>query len=149
MHGQRNTPETIWERVDKSGGPDACWPWLGCLNCNGYGWVSWGGKQVLVHRLTYFLTHGEWPSRLACHDCDNRPCCNPAHLFDGTQLDNSTDMARKGRANKKLTAADVRAIRAIQGRTQLSIASEFGVDRSMIGQIRRGVKRNHVSLTQE
>src|SRR5438874_974236 len=27
----------FWSKVDKSGGPDACWPWTGCINAWGYG----------------------------------------------------------------------------------------------------------------
>lgn len=32
-----------------------------------------------------------------CHTCDNPPCCNPMHLFEGTRLDNVHDMRAKGR----------------------------------------------------
>lgn len=31
------------------------------------------------------------------HTCDNPPCCNPAHLYRGTALDNARDRDTRGR----------------------------------------------------
>ena len=91
----------FWSRVDKSGGPNACWLWTGTIGHNGYGRISRGlrtGKDAYAHRIAWELTFGLIPDGLlACHHCDNPPCCNPAHLFLGTNSDNMSDCAQKGR----------------------------------------------------
>lgn len=75
--------DRLWYRVDKSGGPDACWPWLGATS-NGYG-VLTGGRRgstnLGAHRLSYELANGAIPDGLQIdHLCRNRACVNPAHL---------------------------------------------------------------------
>ena len=81
-----------------------CWEWQGKRGGGGYGVVKVGcvpglkqGSQV-VHRVMWQIANGYLkPSLLACHSCDNRPCCNPEHIFPGTAKDNYADMVAKGR----------------------------------------------------
>src|SRR5262245_28096091 len=96
--------EKIARMVDRSGGPDACWPFTGPRrNPQGYGLLdryergrAW---QVRAHRVAYEAAYGPiTPATLSVlHRCDARLCCNPAHLFLGTRADNVADMWRKGR----------------------------------------------------
>jgi hypothetical protein len=44
------------------------------------------------------IDHGWYPKPCGLHKCDNPPCCNPVHLFEGTPKDNTRDMQVKGRA---------------------------------------------------
>ena len=79
-----------------------CWEWTGTLDQNGYGRLGvrrdgWP-RNPTAHRLSYDLYRGEIPSGIfVLHRCDNPPCCNPSHLFLGTQADNIHDMLSKGR----------------------------------------------------
>jgi integrase len=64
----------------------------------GYGQTSYRGKQWPTHRLAYFLHHGSIDETLdVMHSCDNPPCCNPAHLSQGTRMQNIRECVAKGR----------------------------------------------------
>lgn len=103
---------------------------------------------VKVHRFSYEHFKGKIPNgKLVCHTCDFRACCNPEHLFAGTQSDNVQDMVAKGRGlvgekngNTKFTEADVlRIYRYLdQGLRRVEIAKKFGVADVTISHIATG-----------
>jgi hypothetical protein len=130
-------------KIDESTG---CWEWTGCKIRGGYG-LAWDGKKMKVaHRLSYEIHRGPIKNgMIACHVCDNPACINPDHLFLGSQAENIADMITKGRLvsgsdryNSKLTEADVRAILGAKGITQQRLADQYGVNRSLISNIRCG-----------
>jgi hypothetical protein len=132
----------FWSKVSK-GDPDDCWEWSACRLPGGYGRfsVSDGRPQVYqyAHRIAWELTHGSPGPKQVLHRCDNPACCNPAHLFLGTQKDNMLDKVAKGRASSKLSSEDVVVLRrlAADGWTQQRIAERFSVHPTTIGSILR------------
>jgi hypothetical protein len=148
MPRRPNTLEDVWARI-QMGHPDDCWPFIGAPNTYGYGQVNLNGKQQLVHRLAYAESTGEDLGELhVCHSCDNPLCCNPGHLFLGTNADNMRDASLKGRLRgvPKLTLEQVREIRDLfdSGVTFSAIAPRFGVTPENVSYICRRITWRHV-----
>lgn len=149
----RTNMKRFWDRVDKT---DECWNWTGFRvpsrygQNNGYGLLRFAGHKHLAHRLAYLFTYGTVPEGLqVCHRCDNPACCNPDHLFLGTQKDNLQDASKKKRLSaprnhgescgtSKLKEADVMMIReryATGSITQKELGEEYGVGQDTISTI--------------
>jgi hypothetical protein len=150
----RPSPEqfatAFWSFVDKAEGPGACWPWMRSRYRNGYGQTSYNRKKLLTHRVAYELANGPiFHGLRVLHRCDNPPCCNPAHLFAGTQLENIADMDMKGRGRRgvhrgethprcKFPDAVVAAARAMYAEgsfSQREVARKFGISKGYITQL--------------
>jgi hypothetical protein len=80
-------------KIDENG----CWNWCGSLN-RGYGEVRVNKKLYRTHRFMYAWLVDSIPSGkskdipVLDHICNNRACCNPAHL----RLTSDTENILKG-----------------------------------------------------
>ncbi len=89
--------DRFWSKIDIKG-PDECWEWKGGKSSAGYGVFEINKKYIGAHRFSYIINNGDIPDHtLVCHSCDNPPCCNPNHLFNGTYKDNAVDRNNKCR----------------------------------------------------
>lgn len=137
----------FWSKVDVRG-EDECWPWKAYATPTGYGLMSFKGHPTGAHRVAYMIAHGSIDKNLhCCHYCDNRLCCNPAHLFLGTDQDNQMDKTYKGRSFKKLNREKVIEIRlkASKGEPPAVLANEFGVSDTHIRRIINGQSSGHIN----
>lgn len=138
-------------------GPDECWN----AASSGYNKLDWhvsfkaGGRRHLAHRAAWIEANGPIPDGLfVLHRCDNPKCCNPAHLFLGTQSANALDMWAKGRArpgsvkgkrlgpscSRSLDRAAVLEVFALYagGHAQSAIAAKFELTDAAISSLLRG-----------
>jgi hypothetical protein len=81
--------ELFWSKVDRSGGPDACW--IGTFRCfpNGYARAGRG----YAHRVAYEFAVGPIPpgmdlDHVKARGCTHKNCVNPAHLEPVTRREN-------------------------------------------------------------
>lgn len=149
---KRITPANFFDWVDQSGGPNSCWPWLSGDNGSGYGHFQRNGKKYYAHREAYEIVNGPILDGLyVLHKCDNRPCCNPQHLFLGTHLENIADMVSKGRQAKgersglakfsdEIVAMVIAAYKPGEV-TQQEVADKFGMNRRHVATLYRGEAR--------
>lgn len=161
MRGHKITPspeERFWSKVDKSGGENTCWIWIGSKLGRGYGMFGISPKKIVrAHRYSYELNTGEIPDNLfVLHHCDNPSCVNPKHLWLGTNDDNMKDMASKHRSsdnkgeknpNRKLTSENVLWIRerySQAGITYKKLGDMFGVTKETIHHIIRRIIWKHI-----
>jgi hypothetical protein len=139
--------DKFWSGVAKAGDDD-CWLWTRGKDGKGYGAISIAGRVLQCSKVAFVLTNGDVSAGLSVrHDCDNPPCCNPAHLITGTHKQNMLDMASRGRVpSRKLTderAIELLRLRAI-GATLRELAGRYGVSVSQVRKIVNGESYPHV-----
>lgn len=158
MTRKGTTSRSFTEVVRRPDLADPCLEYDGYRNPKGYGMGGRNGKIVLLHRwaLEQALGRPLAEGMLACHHCDNPPCSQGSHLFEGTHKDNACDRNSKGRAarksgelngNHKLCDSDIPNIRRMlsEGKIQREVAEAYGVHQTLIGFIKRGVAWGHVA----
>jgi HNH endonuclease len=144
----RGDPARVPVYVDQSGGPDACHPWTGGRNADGYGQAIIDGKVRLVHIVMWELENGPRPPGAEldheCHNqalrdglctpgmCAHRLCANLNHLVlraskaEHHAATPGKELRRRG-MNRKLTDAEVRELRTLlAGATGVREMGEIG-----------------------
>lgn len=157
----KTVADRFWAKVNVAGVND-CWEWSAAVNVNGYGWMHFVSEARPAHRVSALL-HGLIDSMASplhvLHKCDNRKCCNPKHLFVGTNLDNILDRVSKGRSKSKpqhgeangmakLTNVEVGQIRGLYFSSMFSqsqLAKKYGVHQPHISRLVNNVRRGGVS----
>jgi HNH endonuclease len=136
----------------------SCWNWMLRLGHNGYGkFLDTDRTTRRAHRGAWEAVNGPIPAGLhVLHRCDNRRCCNPEHLFLGTQQDNMKDRDSKGRhamlkgsrvGNSKLTEHNVSIIKMLLGLgvEQDRLATLYDVSQGTVSLISIGSRWKHVA----
>lgn len=89
--------DRFWSKVDRSAGPDGCWPWAAQRTRQGYGVFNINRLPQPAHRVAADLAQLVGDGSQVLHSCDNPPCCNPRHLRRGTRSENMQDMTDRNR----------------------------------------------------
>lgn len=157
IHDDR-TITRFWQKI-KRGDSFECWEWIAFRDKDGYGQFRTRKPRRMrkASIIAYEIEYGPTNGLLVCHLCDNPPCCNPGHLWLGTQKNNMEDTVKKNRiakqnqngqknANSKLSESHVYEIRKLiaNGQKNTKIAQLFNVHHATISSIRVGKTWKHI-----
>lgn len=153
--------QLFWKKIERLG-PDDCWL---CKNerHGKHPQSRLNGWYTSTYRIAFILDlmaqgrciPDNFNKLNVCHNCDEPWCCNPAHLWLGTQGNNLDDMRIKGRAGDcrifgerhgrcVVTDAQVEEIIALYAsgeHSQRDLAKRFGLGCTQISRIVRGETR--------
>ena len=100
----RSLSGRFFEKLPADLDPSKCWEWTACRDGFGYGMIfngekSTGKRSLRAHRVSLELATGQKipDDMFVLHHCDNPPCCNPDHLYVGTQTENVRGRDERGR----------------------------------------------------
>lgn len=86
----RDELAAFWDKVDRSGGPDACWMWTGNTDKYRYGSANYRREKWGAHQLAWVFSDRLHPRGVEIdHRCRERACCNPTHMRLSTREGNA------------------------------------------------------------
>lgn len=146
-------PDTLSQRFFSKIAADPhsdCILWAASTTSKGYGQLRVGSTIMRATHVSWFLKYGVWPVRHVLHRCDNPPCINPDHLFEGSNQDNVWDSIAKGRhTNARLEPLERSEMIALSdtGMSLSDVAALFGVSTAYLQDLRRGRSRKSRAVT--
>ena len=150
-----------FDRMVDRRGPGECWNWTGCIR-NGYGAIKHEGRLLGTHVVAFVASGGAIADgELVVHSCDNKTCCNPAHLSSGTAARNVREMYSRRAVNRThgqlhpnsvLTdkvVKDILSLRIVRGWGYRRIAKIIKATETAIDNVLRRRNWKHIQVTQE
>lgn len=152
------TLKLVHDRCDEVG---ECWIWRQATTSKGYPRLNLGSVQGYAHKIAWESVNGPVPQGRVMHrTCNNLLCCNPEHCKPITRAMQNRLAAARGawsgpercmriaataqRLRGKLTMEQARAIR-LRTESIDVLAAEFGVNRTVIANVRRNESYREVA----
>jgi hypothetical protein len=137
------TKQDFYDLLEPNGD---CLEWTMGRMSNGYGFTLINKKLTKTHRLALILEGVDVTDKMVLHSCDNKVCCNPAHLRVGTHQENMDDMKKRNRQNSirgskcHSASTDEETVKEIRrlydnGTSQAQIRKDFGLGANAVFKI--------------